>query len=217
MMWEGHDNSLFRVISLHFAASRVSVPLRILPRPFRVRVHPRRGQALVEFALCITLLLALLLGMFDVGIFLTDHLAVTSAAHQGALAAASAATRPQADCNALAAIALTTRGQTGLTVTRIIIYQAGSDGHPLGGPGSTGYANVYAGNPGCPNPLAPPMPQVANWPITGRNDCFGAANTLGIEIDYTYTWQTSVIALAPLQVADSAAMPLASDMSISNC
>ncbi len=175
-----------------------------------------RGQSLVEFALSISILMLLMLALLDLGVLLMDHLAVTTASRQAALAAASAATHSQADCNALAAIAIATAHHTGLTVTRIVIYEAAANGWELGGAGTTGYADVYTGNPGCVANTTP-MPTIANWLPATRHACFYTENSLGVEIDYTFTWQTTVFALPALQITDHAVVPLAADMTVGNC
>lgn len=169
---------------------------------------PRRGQSLVEFALFITILLTLLAALLDLGTLLTNHLAVTYAARQGALSAAAAGHDPIADCDALAAIAVGLAGRTNLAVTRILIYEVGNDGLPVGGAGSTANADVYAGNPGCPNPASPPTPSPGNWLPASRNTTFYQANTLGIEIDYTYTWQSAAIATGSIHISDHVVIPL---------
>ena len=172
------------------------------------RARMRRGQSLVEFALSVSTLLLLLGAVFDLGSLLNDHLSVVSASHQAALAAAVAGTSAQADCNALAAVSLATQNALGLTVTRVVIYEAGSDGLPLGGAGSVSYADVYLGNPGCPNAASPPIAQPANWPPTLRSAAYPNANSLGVEVDYTYTWQMTLIAVGTLSVTDHTVMPI---------
>ena len=170
--------------------------------------QPKRGQSLVEFALFITILLTLLAALLDLGTLLNNHLAVTYAARQGALSAAAAGHDPIADCDALAAIAVGLAGRTDMTVTRIVIYEVGNDGLPVGGAGSTAYADVYAGNPGCTNSASPPTPSPANWLPATRNTTFYQANTLGIEIDYTYTWQSAAIATGSIHISDHVVIPL---------
>ncbi len=173
----------------------------------RARV-PRRGQSLVEFALFASVLLLLLGAIIDLGVLLSDHLAITYASRQGALAAALAGKNPLADCDALAAVAVATQGLQGLVVTRVVIYEAGADGLPVGGAGSTSLADVYLGNPGCPNAASPPAAQINNWPPAARDTTIYSANSLGLEIDYQYTWQTTIIATGSLAVTDTAVMPL---------
>jgi Flp pilus assembly protein TadG len=156
----------------------------------------------------VAILLMLLASVMDLGLLLSDHLAITYASRQAALVAAQAATNPAADCDALAAVASDTANHPGLAVTRIVIYEADSNGQPIGGAGNTSYADVYLNNPGCTNPSAPPTPQPGNWLPATRNATFFGANSLGVEIDYTYTWQTSIIASGTLSVHDATVMPI---------
>jgi hypothetical protein len=169
---------------------------------------PQRGQSLVEFLLFVTLLIILLGGVLDLGGLLDTHLAITYAARQGALAAAAAGSDPAADCDALAAIAVALGNRTGLAVTHISIYQPGSDGLPLGGLGSATFADIYVGDPGCASAATPPAAQAMNWPSSSRTPTFTPPTMLGIEIDYTYSWQSALIALSPLSVIDHYVIPL---------
>ncbi len=173
-----------------------------------MRRAAHRGQSLVEFALFVSVLLMLLSGLLNVGSLLNAHLAVTYAARQAALSAASAGNAALADCDALAAAAIGLRGSSDVVVARVIIYQAAADGLPIGGEGSTAFANVYAGDPGCSDSLNPPPPTVTNWPVSSRDATLYHTTMLGVEIDYTYTWLSSIFPLPPLAVTDRAVMPL---------
>ncbi|MBA3822830.1 MAG: pilus assembly protein [Ktedonobacterales bacterium] len=173
-----------------------------------MRRAAHRGQSLVEFALFVSVLLTLLAGLLNLGAFLNAHLSITYAARQGALSAATAGNAPLADCDALAAIAIILRPSNDVGVTHIIIYQAASDGLPIGGLGSTAFANVYDGDPGCSDSLNPPVPTVTNWPTTARNATLYQTTMLGVEIDYTYSWQNALFPIPPFDVKDRAIMPL---------
>jgi Flp pilus assembly protein TadG len=177
------------------------------PSAGRARSH---GQSLVEFALFVSILLLLLGGVTDLAMLLNDHLAVAYAARQGVLAAAMAGTDALADCDALAAVASATQGLPGMTVTRIVLYESASDGQPVGGAGSTAKADVYVGNPGCANPVTPPSPSPGNWLPAARDATLFTASSIGIEIDYQYAWQTTLVATGTLSVTDDAVMPISS-------
>lgn len=168
----------------------------------------RRGQSLVEFVLFVTILFVMLAGVVDLGALLNAHLAVTYAARQGALSAAAAGNAAVADCDALGAIAAGLGPYAGLTITRISIYQPGSDGLPLGGLGGSAYADVYAGDPGCVSLVSAPPAQAMNWSPAQRTPAFTPPAMLGVEIDYTYTWQTPLIATGSLSVVDHVVVPL---------
>jgi hypothetical protein len=171
-------------------------------------LHPRHGQSLVEFILFVTILFVMLAGVLDLGALLDAHLAVTYAARQGALSAAAAGSAAAADCDALGAVAAAMGTHAGLVVTRISIYQPGSDGLPLGGLGGSAYADVYAGDPGCASVAGAPPAQAMNWPPANRAPAFTPPAMLGVEIDYAYTWQTPLIATGTLSVVDHVVVPL---------
>jgi hypothetical protein len=172
------------------------------------RPEPQRGQSLVEFLLFVTLLFIMLGGVLDLGGLLDTHLAITYAARQGALVAAAAGADSAADCDALAAIAVALGNRPGLTVKQISIYQPGNDGLPLGGLGSSTFADVYAGDPGCLNAASVPTAQAMNWPPSSRTPTYTPPTMLGIEIDYAYSWQSALIALSPLAISDHVVVPL---------
>lgn len=167
-----------------------------------------RGQGIVEFALFVTVLLLMLAAVMDLGQLLNDHLAVTYAARQAALIAGTAGTNAASDCDALAAIMVAAENHPGMRITRIVIYEADSNGLPVGGVGNAAMSDVYPGNPGCTNPAAPPVPQPGNWLPAARTVSTYGATSVGVEIDYVYTWQTTFIATGSLNVTDHATMPL---------
>jgi Flp pilus assembly protein TadG len=171
------------------------------------RGRGQRGQAMVEFALVLPVLLMLLGGLYDLGIVLRSHMAIVYAARQGALAAAASGTRNTADCMALAAIASALDDQPGITIVDISIYQPRDDGLPVGGAGNTGFADVYPGNPGCSTLSQLPMPQPGNWLPANRITTPVGSRSIGIEIDYTYSWQMVPVTIGSLHISDRAVMP----------
>ncbi|HEU5200038.1 MAG TPA: hypothetical protein VFU32_10390, partial [Ktedonobacterales bacterium] len=71
----------------------------------------------------------------------------------------------------------------------------------------------YAGNPGCPTPPNPPItasPNTWNPAIdpTLRDDSPPNEDSIGIEIDYTYSWQTGFIATGNFTGTDQTIMKL---------
>lgn len=173
-----------------------------------MRCRGRRGQSLVEFTLFVSVLLALLAGLLDFGALLNAHLAVTYATRQAALSAATAANATLADCDALAAVAVALVGAGDVQVSHVIIYQAGSDGLPVGGQGNTSFADVYAGDPGCSDNQNPPTPTIANWLPAIRDAGIYHTTMIGVEIDYTYSWQNALFPLPALAIVDRTVVPL---------
>jgi len=110
----------------------------------------QQGQALVEFAVLVSMMFILLAGAVDLGSLLDSHLAIVYATRQAARTGAEEDTNPGADCAVLGAVYAATQNQTLVTVTRIVIFKADANGNP------TANEQVYAGNPGCPSPPTPP-------------------------------------------------------------
>lgn len=115
-----------------------------------MRDRRSRGAALVEFVLVLPLLVTLVLGIFEFGNLWRQVGSLERAAHQGARAVAAQANGRYADYEALRAVDAVTRGLSGITVERVIIYRATSDDGTvpaacLNGP-VAGTCNVYTGN-----------------------------------------------------------------------
>ncbi len=163
----------------------------------------QRGQALVEFAVLMSVMFLLLAGAVDLGSLLDSHLAIVYATRQAARVGAEEDQNAGADCAVLGSVYAATQNLKLVTITRIIIYQSDSNGN------STGKQQVYAGNPGCPSPPNPPViASPATWPPSARQDTPPNEDSLGVEIDYTYTWQTGFIASGGFQGTDRTVMRL---------
>lgn len=179
----------------------IHAALRFLGQPQGLRP---RGQALVEFALLLSVLGLLLAGAVDVGLLLRAQLGVVYAARQAARIGAEADQNAGADCAVLGAIYAGTQPLDGAQVTQIIIYQADANGN------STGNQQIYSGNPGCPAPPTPPAGALlsSSWPPATRGTTPPNEDTLGVEIDYTYTWQTGILGSGPLSIRDHSTLRL---------
>ena len=68
----------------HIATSPVSVKARSLSERLYLRTRNDRGQSLVEFAVCLPVLLLILTGIFTFGIALNNYLMMTNAVSIGA-------------------------------------------------------------------------------------------------------------------------------------
>jgi hypothetical protein len=171
--------------------------------------HPRldkrrrqRGQALVEFAVLMSFTFLLLAGALDLGSLLDSNLAIVYATRQAARTGAEEDTNAGADCAVLGAVFAATQNLSLVTINRIVIYKADANGNP------TANEQIYSGNPGCPNPASPPTPTTATWPPASRLDAPPNEDAIGIEIDYTYSWQTAFIAAGNFQGTDRTVMKL---------
>ncbi len=188
-----------------------SHPLRCTaPRSRKGLHHPlgkrqgQRGQALVEFAVLASMLFLILAGAVDLGTLLDNHLGIAYATRQAARIGAQEDQNPGADCSILGAIYAATQNLALVTVTRIIIYQADANGN------STGNQQVYTGNPGCPTPPNPPVGSLLSgtWPASARADSPPNEDSIGVEIDYSYSWQTGFISAGTFQATDRTVMKL---------
>ncbi|HEU5369016.1 MAG TPA: TadE/TadG family type IV pilus assembly protein [Ktedonobacterales bacterium] len=163
----------------------------------------QRGQALVEFAVIMSFTFLLLAGALDLGSLMDSHLAIVYATRQAARTGAEEDTNAGADCAVLGAVYAATQNLTLVTINRIVIYQADANGNP------TSLEQVYAGNPGCPSPPSTPIsPNPATWPPSIRVDTPPNEDSIGIEIDYTYRWQTAFVAAGNYQGTDRTVMKL---------
>jgi hypothetical protein len=159
----------------------------------------------VEFSILVSVLFLILAGAVDLGTLLDNHLGIAYATRQGARIGAEEDQNPGADCAVLGAIYAATQNLNLVTVTKIIIYQSDPNGN------STGKQQVYTGNPGCPTPPNPPAGSLmagSNWDASKRVNSPPNEDSLGVEIDYSYTWQTGFIAAGTIQGVDRAVMIL---------
>ena len=162
-----------------------------------------RGQALVEFAILLSFVFLLLAGALDLGSLLDNQLAIVYATRQAARTGAEEDANAGADCAILGAVFAATQNLSLVTINRIIIYQADATGNP------TSNEQVYAGNPGCPSPpTVPESPSPGTWAPAVRQDTPPNEDSIGIEIDYTYSWQTAFIAAGSFQGTDRTVMKL---------
>lgn len=167
----------------------------------------QRGQALVEFAVVMSFVLfPIFAGAVDLSNLLDSHLGIVYATRQAARVGAEEDQNAVADCAILGSIFAATQNLNLVTVTRIVIFQIDSTGTV------TGKKDVYTGNPGCPNPASPPVANPNTWnpAVTPslRNDTPPTEDSIGIEIDYTYSWQTGFIATGSFTGTDQTIMKL---------
>ena len=112
-----------------------------------------RGAALVEFAVVLPLLMALLLGMVEFGLAFRDWLTINSASRSGARVGTAAGQNAAADILVLQAIEAALSSSTFGDVTAVVIYQSNDDGDPI--PGQQNRYVPVAGACGwhpCPDP-----------------------------------------------------------------
>lgn len=163
-------------------------------RPSKRKRRVSRGQALVEFALFVPLFLFLLVGATDISTLLNNHLDVVYAARAGARVGSvigkyspPAPAQYTADCAIIGAVQAALSNSRGVNVSKIAIYQAGSDGQPLNGGAAE---DVYPGNAVCnaDGTVSPPATQTG-WPPTIRSTTPFQEDSIGVAITFSYTYQ----------------------------
>ncbi|HEV2235944.1 MAG TPA: TadE family protein [Ktedonobacterales bacterium] len=205
------------------------IAVRHAGRPQHTRTRStQHGQALVEFTFFIFFaILPLLAGVTDVALLLDAHIAGIYAARQGARtgsvigAAGSTVATPNtnADCAIVGAVHSVLVNQPNLTITEITIYKAGPTGQP-----STGVAQYYVGTADCQNGqimdtnaanCTPPATSCStsalpgsNWDAASRNVTPYQEDTIGVKIDYSYTFQFDILGSGPFPTSDYAAYPM---------
>jgi Flp pilus assembly protein TadG len=162
--------------------------------------RPRRGQALVEFALVLPLFLTVLFGLVEMTLIYSSVALYDTAAHQGARLAALLATRTaNADAQTVATIFHTVQPLFVAHLERIEIFQSDAAGD---GPQATA-EDAFDGTG---TAIAP-----QTWPASDRVSTVAAPVYLGVRITYHYTWLTSFIGAlgATLTLQTTAIMPVA--------
>ncbi len=176
-------------------------------RRWRARLRPRRvsrGQALVETALFFTILMLLVAGATDVSTLLTDHLSIVYAARQGARIGSTLGDSSSADCGIIGAVQAALAGDANVSLTQIIIYNSDANGLP------TGREEIYTGDTQCNQATGQPTnsPSVNGWPANTRNNTVFMEDSLGVELDYRYTFQLNLLGGGSFLSSDHAVAPI---------
>jgi hypothetical protein len=154
------------------------------------------------------LILFMIAGVVDVGGLLTDHINIEYATREAARTGAVLGNQPVADCAIISAVNAAIASVPSATVTQIIIYDAGADGLPQG----TGSETVYAGDPTCSivsgTSTLSEAPSPNNYPPSARNDSPYIEDSLGVEVEYQYTFQFPLLGSGVFQGSDYTVMPM---------
>jgi hypothetical protein len=170
-------------------------------RSKRARSH---GQALAEFALFVPLILFLLAGSVDVAALLDDHLNIIYAARTSARVGATLGTAPEADCAIIGALRAALSSERNLQIQQIIIFKSNGSGIPI-----TADEDIYPGSAVCnPDGTISPPATALNWTPGQRSTPPFMEDSLGVEIDYTYTFQLNLLGIGQFNSQDRAVMPL---------
>jgi hypothetical protein len=164
----------------------------------------QRGQALVEFALIFPVILLLVVGATDVSTLLDNHLDAVYAARAGARIGSVLGTAPASDCAIIGAVRASLSATRNLQLQRVVIYDADANGNPIGSE-----SDIYAGSAVCnPDATISPPASSLGWPPSQRSVTPMFEDSIGVELDYAYTFQLNLLGLGQLSIADHAVMPL---------
>ncbi len=176
------------------------------PRDPRGPRRPQRGQALIEFTLFFTFMMLLLVAVTDIAFLLDDHVNLVFAARTGARTGAvlgQGFNSLDPDCEILSAIYATLLNQPDVKLTSITIYEV-SDAEV-----ATGKENVYPAGATCTTGLTPPPPAtVYTWPPGQRVKQPFEEDSIGVRLDFTYTWRFNILGFPPFSGFDSAEYPI---------
>ncbi|HLZ21256.1 MAG TPA: TadE/TadG family type IV pilus assembly protein [Ktedonobacterales bacterium] len=189
----------------------------------RLFLHHERGQALIEFSMFFLFLVTLTAGIVDIGGLLNDHISVEYAARQGARTASVLGNQGSADCAVIGAVNAAVSNMPNLKLTGIKIYQSGNNGK------STGKEDDYPAGAYCQvtnsvpciiisggpcngnngNCQAPPATVCGYLPAARNNSPF-TEDSVGVEVDYTYTFRFdfALLVSGSFSANDYAVMPI---------
>lgn len=154
----------------------------------------------------------ILVGVLDVAGLLDAHVNLVYAARQGARTGAVLGQgKPPADpdCAIVGAIDAALLNQPNVTLTQITIFQI-----PYGAPTPTQplpsavLQDVYSGGAVCNSNVFTPLPSVDTWSGGLRITTPFDQDSIGIRLDFTYTWSYNVLGFAPFSGYDVAEYPL---------
>ncbi|MGH2516623.1 MAG: TadE/TadG family type IV pilus assembly protein [Ktedonobacterales bacterium] len=200
-----------------------TIRFRRRPWLFHRRQH---GQALIEFSLFFLFLMLLTAGIVDICGLLNDHINLEYAARQGARTGSVLGNQGSADCAIIGAVDSALSKMPNLQLTGIKIYQSGNNGtsdgkeddYPAGAycqvtsgvpcivviSGGTGSCNGNNGD--C---QAPPA-TVCGYLPTARNNTPYVEDSIGVEVDYNYTFRFdfALLITGTFSASDYAVMPI---------
>lgn len=164
----------------------------------RARVAERehgRGQSLVEFAMIVTVMMLMLLGMLEFGFIFDQHLTLEYASREGARVGAAlgngTSTIPCAsvDQNVVAAVqrVISSPGSrvTESRVSEIRLYKATSTGAQSGTSFNT-WIYAKAQGPVVDGKALDFKSTTTNWAACGRSNAATSPDSIGVRVSYTY-------------------------------
>jgi Flp pilus assembly protein TadG len=166
------------------------------------------GQALLEFALFFVLILFMIAGVVDVGGLLNDHVSIEYATRQAARTGAVLGNQQTSDCAIISAVNASLSSVANVTITQIMIYDAESDGLPQG----LSTESIYTGDLSCTifgnTPTLSESAIPDNYPPSSRDDNAYTEDSLGVQVNYSYTFQFPLLGNGVFQATDYTVMPI---------
>lgn len=157
------------------------------------------------FFIVIMLLLA---GLINIGGLLADHLNVEYAARQGARTAGVLGNQAFADCAIIGAVDTALLNMPNLRLDQIVIYRADGAGLSQGPASETHYSGDTVCTVTGGLPALSEAPTLDNYPPANRQNRPYTEDSVGIELQYTYTFQFPLLGLGSFSAADHAVMPI---------
>lgn len=159
----------------------------------RRRARGDEGATLIEFAIILPLLLLVLIGIAEIGLYFRSYLSASYASREGARVGAFVGDVADADCLILESVGAILSGTDLARIDRIEIFKADANGNQ----GLTNTATlVDGGDPlACEEPAAPGdgWSRTTAWAATSRNTVFGPTSDLdiiGVRVVVDYPWAT---------------------------
>lgn len=153
-----------------------------------------RGATIVEMAMVLPLLLLIIIGIAELGLAFKGHLTASYASREGARVAAFVGDAPDADCQAVTAIA-SLLGNSINDLDRIEIFKADQGGNQLSG--QTNVITYQGGDPqlcNSPDDALDSWTRTESWPSTSRNVIVGPTQQLdivGVRVMVDQDWVTN--------------------------
>ena len=159
----------------------------------------QRGQALVEFSLFFVLMMFLIAGLVDIGGLLSDHISVEYAARSGARTASVLSNKSaNADCAIIGAIDTAMTSLPNVRLTQITIFNADDP---------TNQQTVYQAPVTCNGATLSRAPSPDNYPPPDRVNTLFTEHSIGVKLDYIYTFQFPLLFNGTFTSSDQVIMP----------
>ncbi len=172
------------------------------------RSSNERGTSLIEAAVVLPFLIAVVIGLAEFGFFFVDSLPVSTSAKQGARVGSTAGKAPSADAVIVDTVNESVASASNSSIKAIWVFKADAAGDPVDGctvdtnppyyfncPGGTANIRIYA-----PDGTA----VAGSWVSSGRNNTMGnncpavpsaCPDRIGVRVVYTHNYITSLLPL----------------------